>query len=104
MRAEQRLHARQILFRFTQTLERFRLSGGQLKPQPENGFGQFLLLGFQFVYACFTDLFNAPSHLYSPPARLTNLVGMGSLCEATPNASRAVVSSTPAISNRIRPG
>src|SRR5215475_9185004 len=33
-----------------------------------------------------------------------NFVGIGSLCDASPRASRAVASSTPAISNMMRPG
>src|SRR4029434_4237714 len=43
-------------------------------------------------------------HNQSPPARETNLVGIGSLCEASSRASRAVASSMPAISNMMRPG
>src|SRR5437899_16040 len=86
------------------TLQRFRLAGGQLKPQPKNRFGQFLLLRFELVNARFTNLFNAPRHTQNPPARETNLVGIGSLCDARPKASRAVASSMPAISNMMRPG
>src|SRR6516225_3045475 len=58
--SEQRLHPRQIFFGFAQPLQRFRLPGGQLKSQPEDGLRQFLLLRFKFVDARFTNLFNAP--------------------------------------------
>src|SRR5207244_808967 len=36
--------------------------------------------------------------------RVTERVGMGSLCAANPSATRAVASSIPAISKRMRPG
>src|SRR5215470_4928254 len=42
MRTEKRLHACQIFFRFAQALERFRLPGGQLKPQAKDLLAQVL--------------------------------------------------------------
>src|ERR1700733_1083950 len=95
---------RQIFSRIAQTLQRFRLPCGQLKTEPENLLGQFSLLHQQLVVPCFTNLVNATRHDYMPPARVTNFVGIGSLCAANVMASLAVTSSTPAISNMMRPG
>src|ERR1044072_799267 len=102
--AEKRIDARQIFFRFAETLQRFRLSGGQLKPQPENRFRQFFLLRGKLVYARFANFCHALGHDYSSPSRETNFVGIANLCAPKPKPSRAVASSTPAISNIIRPG
>src|SRR5262245_36070598 len=85
MRAKKRLNAGQIFFRFAQALARFRLPGRELKPQPEDLLAQILLLRFELVHSRFTNLFHALGH-QKPPARDTNLVGMGSLCAARPNA------------------
>src|ERR1700730_6064508 len=104
LHAEQCLHPREIFFCFAKPLERFGLSGGQLETQPENLLGQLFLLRFELVDARFPDFFNAPRHAQYPPARVTNFVGIGSLCAASPMASLAVASSTPAISNMMRPG
>src|ERR1700688_1021217 len=57
--------ARQILARIAQTLQRFRLSGGQLKTQPENLLGQFSFLHPQLVVARFTNFVNATRHTTS---------------------------------------
>src|SRR5712671_6058274 len=104
LRSQKRFYPREILFCFAKTLKRFGLSGGQLKTQPENLFSQLFLLGVEFIDARFADFFNAPRHGQKPPARVTNFVGMGSLSDASPKASLAVASSTPAISNMMRPG
>src|SRR4029077_767197 len=104
LRAQQRFYPREIFFRLAKTLERFGLSGGQLKTQSENLFGELFLLCVQLVDARFAHFFDAPRHDQKPPARVTNFVGIGSLCDASPKASLAVASSTPAISNMMRPG
>src|SRR5260221_10320360 len=104
LRAQKRFYPREIFFRFAKALERFGLPGGQLKTQPENLFGELFLPRVELVYAGFTDFFDAPRHDQKPPARVTNFVGIGSLCAASPMASLAVASSTPAISNMMRPG
>src|SRR5246127_2373666 len=102
--AEKRLHAREILFGFTEAFERLGLPGAQLKPQAENLLREILLPRPQFGAAILAEFFNTPRHTQIPPARETNFVGIGSLWDASPNASRAVASSTPAISNMMRPG
>src|SRR5262249_3524460 len=86
MRAEKRPAARQIFVCVAQALERFGLPGCQLKPQPEDLFAQILLLRFELVYSCFTNLFHALGHAQKPPARVTNFVGIGSLCAARSSA------------------
>src|SRR5450432_2563406 len=62
MGAEQRFYPRQIFPCFPQTLERFGLTGGELKPEPEDLLGQFFLLGFELVDARFPNFFNATRH------------------------------------------
>src|SRR5262249_37101196 len=104
MLAQQCLHPGQIFAGFAKTLERFGLPGGHLKAEAENLLGQLLVLGLQLVDARLTDFFDATRHDQSAPARVTNLVGIGSLCAASPRASRAVASSMPPSSNMIRPG
>src|SRR5882757_4435850 len=47
LRAQKRFYPREILFCFTKPLQRFGLSGGQLKTQPENLFSQLFLLRAQ---------------------------------------------------------
>src|ERR1700739_2927206 len=93
-----------MLLGFAEPLERLGLPGAQLKPQAENLLRQILLARLQLRRAIFAELFNTPRHTQSPPVRETNFVGIGSLCDASPIASRAVASSTPAISNMMRPG
>src|SRR5207247_6833725 len=80
------------------------LVSGKLRPQSKNLIGQLFLLRVQFVRVRFAELFDTPRHCQNPPARVTNFVGIGSLCAARSSASRAVASSIPAISNMIRPG
>jgi len=51
MRANECFHARQIFFRFTEPLQRLRLSRRKLEAQPENHLRQIFLLREQFVHA-----------------------------------------------------
>src|SRR5262249_52770059 len=71
MRAEKRLHTRQIFFRFAQAFERFGLASSELKTQPEDLFAEILLLRFKLVHSCLANLGNALGH-QRPPARVTN--------------------------------
>jgi hypothetical protein len=60
--AQKCLDPRQIFFRFTQPLQRFRLAGRKLKAEPENLLGQLFLLRLQLVFASFADFLNSPRH------------------------------------------
>src|SRR5579872_4741288 len=95
--------SRQILARRSQFGDRFGLPGGQLEAQPENLLGELGLPLVQFRRVLIAQFFGSLGH-QSAPARLTNLVWIGSLCAARPMASCAVARSTPAISNITRPG
>src|SRR5262249_48193719 len=86
-----------------ETLLVFERAGGFLETQVE----LFLLQGEHQVFELFFALgaeFSDFHDLAPSPRRGTNLVLIGSLAEARSNASRAVFSSTPSISNRMRPG
>src|SRR6202521_1990251 len=100
---QQSLDAGQILPRRSQLGDGLGLSGGELKAQPEDLLGQFILPLVQFRRILIAHFFNSLGH-QSAPARLTKRVRIGSLCAASCIASCAVARSTPAISNITRPG
>ncbi len=66
--AQQRLHPREVLLRFPQLFQPFRLPGGKLKAQAENLLAQLALLNFELVRdsCCGTSRFFP----LSPPLQL----------------------------------
>src|SRR5713226_2000900 len=101
--AQQGLDSRQITPHFAHALEAFRLAGGHLKAQAEELVGQLALLQVELPDIQLLQFFHPPRH-HCTPVRVTNWVLMGSLCAATVIASRAVATSSPSSSNRMRPG
>src|ERR1700676_2819717 len=102
---QQSLYTREIAPRQPQAAHRLRLPRSELKPQPKDLLGEFPLARCEFRGVEVAQLFDeAPRRHQRLPARVTNLVRMGSLCEASSIAWLAVARSTPAISNITRPG
>ncbi len=97
------LRAPAALRDLTQPRERLRLARGELKAQAENLLAQFLLCASSSGVPR-SRRFSTRFAIRAPPARETNFVRMGSLCEASSIACLAIAKSTPAISNITRPG
>src|SRR5262249_9368737 len=101
--AQRGLHARQIAAQRLELVRRLELPHRLLDPQAEQLIVEVLLALPQLVrpeIADFSDLHDA----FSSANRVANRVLMGIFAAASRIASRASVSVTPSISNRIRPG
>src|SRR5690606_6999335 len=100
---QQRLGTGDGFTHVTHTLFAFQGAGGFLETPVELLLFQGEHEVFQFFRALGAEFCGV--HNYAPsPTRETTLVLTGSLAEARSNASRAIFSGTPSISNMMRPG